>query len=405
MDVLFLSPAYPPEMQQFTRGLAQAGARVWGVGDSDPSSFSDALKANLAGYLRVPAILDEDDVIRRLEAWLGDKRPTKVEANWEVVTLLAARLRERWGLPGMSVDTVDGFRDKQLMKERVAAAGLPVPQSVRARTVAGVWAAAQTIGFPLVMKPIAGAGSADTFRCDSPRDLENALAITGHVAEVSLETFITGQEYTFETLSVAGKPVFRSVSMYVPNTLVARQNEWISPIILCLRDLADPEVAGGVSLGDRVLGALDMGTGFTHMEWYRRPNGSVVFGEVACRPPGANMVDLMNYANDIDLFAAWGEAVVHGRVSLPNDRPWNAAIVFKRARGDGRIQRVTGLERFVARHGRWIARLDLLPVGAHRRNWRQTFLSDGNIVVRHPDPQACLNMAREAAATIHLFAG
>jgi hypothetical protein len=47
-----------------------------------------------------------------------------VLANWEPLVILAARLRERWGVPGMSVDVVRGFRDKQLMKERVRAAGL-----------------------------------------------------------------------------------------------------------------------------------------------------------------------------------------------------------------------------------------------------------------------------------------
>ncbi|MEM6929758.1 MAG: hypothetical protein AAF602_22660, partial [Myxococcota bacterium] len=50
------------------------------------------------------------------------------------------------------------------------------------------------------------------------------------------------------------------------------------------------------------------------------------------------------------------------------------------------------------------ARIDLLPIGAPRRDWRQTFLSDGNLVVRHPDRDACQAMAEEAAAAIHLYA-
>jgi hypothetical protein len=33
MRVVFLSPNYPPEMQQYTRGLAEVGAKVYGVGD------------------------------------------------------------------------------------------------------------------------------------------------------------------------------------------------------------------------------------------------------------------------------------------------------------------------------------------------------------------------------------
>jgi biotin carboxylase len=251
---------------------------------------------------------------------------------------------------------------------------------------------------------VAGAGSADTFRIDDLEALRATLPRIAHLPAVDVEEFVTGQEYTFETVCIEGRPAFSSVSMYFPNTLVARQNEWISPIILCLRDLEDPELAPGIEMGHRALAALGMGTGFTHMEWFARPTGGAVFGEVACRAPGANMVDLMNYANDVDLFREWARAVVHGRFEAPFRRPYNAAIVFKRARGEGRIRAIHGLDRFVRRHRAHIARLDLLPIGAPRRNWKQTFLSDGNLVVRHPDAQACLDLAREAASTIHLEA-
>jgi hypothetical protein len=140
------------------------------------------------------------------------------------------------------------------------------------------------------------------------------------------------------------------------------------------------------------------------MEWFRRPDGAPVFGEVACRPPGANMVDLMNYANDVDLFRAWARAVVHGTFDAAPTRPWNAAIVFKRAVGHGRIRAIDGLDAFLARHPGCVARVDLLPVGAPRRDWRKTFLSDGNLVVRHPDLETCHAIARDAAASIRMFA-
>lgn len=405
VDVLFLSPAYPPEMQQFTRGLVEVGARVWGVGDQPVEHLPAALRDRLSGYLRVPAILDEDDVIRRVEAWLGDRRPDRVEGLWEVVTLLAARLRERLGLPGMTVDTVEGFRDKVLMKQRVAAAGVRVPRAARARSAEEIGAFAEASGFPIIVKPIAGAGSADTFRVDDEAGLRAALAAIRHVPECAVEEFVTGQEYTYETVCIDGRPAFHSVSVYAPNTLIARQNEWVSPIILALRHPFDPEVAGGPLMGADVLSALRMGTGFTHMEWFKNAAGEAVFGEIACRPPGANMVDLMNYANDIDLFREWARAVVHGAFEAELTRPWNAAIVFKRAQGRGRIRAIEGLDRFVARHRPWIARVELLPIGAPRRDWKQTFLSDGNLVVRHPDLATCRALAEEAAATIAMFAG
>jgi biotin carboxylase len=405
MNVLFLSPNYPPEMQQFTRGLAEVGARVFGVGDTPESALPVHVRRHLAGYLHVPAILDEEDVTRRVLAWLGGVKPDRIEGLWEVVALLAARLRERLGVAGMSVDTVLGFRDKVLMKERVAAAGLRVPHSARAHRDEEIRAFAQRHGFPLIVKPVDGAGSANTFRVGSPQELDHALSQIRSLPEASVEEFVTGQEFTYETVCVDGKPLFESVSAYYPNVLEARKQEWISPIIFTFRDPYRTDLATGVRMGRDVLRTLGMGTGFSHMEWFRDSAGQAIFGEVACRPPGANMVDLMNYANDLDLFREWARVAVDGRFGESLARPWNAAIVFKRARGEGHIRGVEGLEPFVARYRPWLARVDLLPVGAPRRNWKQTFLADGNLVIRHPDPDACLAMAQEAAASIQMYAG
>ena len=184
MRVVFLSPRYPQEMRQFTRGLAEVGAEVLGVGDGSPEP---ELRRYLSGYLEVPSIMDEDDVIARVQGWLRGRSIDRVLANWEPLVILAAKMRERWGIPGMSVDTVMGFRDKQLMKERVRAAGLRVPRSRRVKTEAEMRAAAEEIGYPLVVTPISGAGSADTYRCGSRAELDAALAKMGNVTEASCE--------------------------------------------------------------------------------------------------------------------------------------------------------------------------------------------------------------------------
>src|SRR5687768_13716238 len=190
MKVVFLAPSYPPEMQQYTRGLAEVGATVYGVGDQPVASLPHSLKQHLADYLQVPRLLDEDDVVERVHAWMRGREVDRVLANWEVMVLTAARLRERFGVPGMTVDQVRGFRDKQLMKERVAAAGLRVPRSARVTTATEAREGAAQLGYPVVVKPISGAGSADTYAVRSAAELEAALAKMHHVGEASLEEFI-----------------------------------------------------------------------------------------------------------------------------------------------------------------------------------------------------------------------
>ncbi len=401
MNVVFLAPTYPPEMQHYTRGLAEVGARVLGVGDGP---LPPHMRAHVADYLQVPRIMDEEDVMRRVHDWVRGRSIDRVLANWEPLVILAARLRERFGLPGMSVDTVLGFRDKQIMKERVAAAGLRVPKALRVRTVKEAWAAAEQIGYPLVLKPIAGAGSADTHRVDDARQLEAVLGKMLHVGEASCEEFIDGEEFTFDTVCIDGRPAYMNVAQYLPRPLVARTNEWISPVIITVRDLEQPAVRAGLELGRNVLSALRMGDGFTHMEWFRKSDGEVVFGEIGCRPGGAHLVDQMNFTSDIDLFREWARVSVWGRFEADTTRKYNVAIVFKRALGQGRITRITGLDDYLRRFGPHVVSEQLLRPGTPRRNWKNTLVSDGFVIVRHPEWGEARRMAAAAATDITLFA-
>ncbi len=404
MRVVFFSPTYPPEMQQYTRGLAEVGAEVYGVGDTPRQMLPASVKPYLKDYLAVPRIMDEDDVMDRVSAWLRGRSVDRVLANWEPLVILAARLRERWGMPGMSVDTVRGFRDKQLMKERVAAAGLRVPRSARVTTAEEVWEAAERIGYPLVFKPIAGAGSADTYRADDAAGLKAVLTRTQRVTEASVEEYITGEELTYDTVSVDGKPRYENVAHYLPKPIEARSEEWISPVIITVRDLAQPKTQKGIALGREVLSALGMGDGFTHMEWFYTPKGEAVFGEIGCRPGGGRIVDQMNFTGDIDLFREWARVACWRSFEAPTERKYNCGIIFKRAIGQGRITRIQGLRSYMQRFGRWVVEEDLSRPGTPRRDWTQTLLSDGWITVRHPDWDEAKRMSFAAATDVTLYA-
>ena len=405
MNVLMISPGYPAEMAFFTRGLASAGVSVIGLGDQSASALPAMARDALAHYIGVGSLAAGEAVAATVRELARQVRIDQVECLWEPYMILAARLREELGLPGLTVAQTVPFRDKEQMKQLIDAAGLRTPRHHATETVAGVWAAAERLGFPLIVKPIAGAGSADTYRADSAAELDAILPMLVHVPQVSVEEFIDGTEFTYDTICADGRVLFENICWYHPRPLLTRMHEWISPVTMALRDLDAPDLQGGRELGRAVLKVLGFRDGFTHMEWYRKADGEVVFGEIGARPPGARTVDVMNYATDANLFTAWAEAVTQGGISQPIERRYNAASIFKRAKGDGRITHYEGLDALLGEYQEHVAAVELLPVGAPRRDWRATTISDGLVIIRHRELAAATEIAERFAADLHLYAG
>jgi len=404
VNIVFIAPGYPSEMPHFVRGLSEHGAHVIGVGDQPPSALPPLAHQHLSEYLQVASLRDEMGVVGALTKHLGGRTVDRVVALWEPAVVLAARIREALGIPGIDLEMAHRFRDKDLMKQVIGAAGLRTARHARAGTAAEVRAAVEMVGYPAIIKPIDGAGSMDTFRVDTPAELAQAIARLGHVAEVNVEEFITGEEYHFDTICADGKVLYENMGFYRPKPLISRSNEWISPQTLAVRDLDQPHLQPGIALGREVLRVMGFQTGFTHMEWFLTPAGEAVFSEIAARPPGANTVDLMNFTADIDVFRGYAEAEIKGTFSEDKPRAYNAINIFKRAHGQGRISRIEGLPSLLERHGAHVVLVDLLPIGAPRRDWVQTLLSDGYVVIRHPEWDTACAIADDFGTDLRLYA-
>lgn len=405
MNVLMISPGYPAEMQYFSRGLTEVGASVIGLGDQPKGALPRVAREAVGEHVQVRSLVDEAEVMRAATELSARMPIDRVECLWEPYMILAARLREALGLPGMTVDQTIPFRDKEVMKAVLDAAGIRTPRHGRATTVAECREAAERIGYPLIVKPVAGAGSADTYRVDSTEELERVFPSLRHVPQVSVEEFIEGEDMTFDTVCVGGEVAHFNICRYRPRALESKLHEWLSQKTFALRDVDDPALADGRAMGFAVLEALGFQDGYTHMEWYATPSGEAVFGEIAARPPGVRTVDLINFASDIDTYRGWAEAVVHSSWSQPIARTYNASWVIKRAQGTGRIQRVEGLAPLLQEYEQWVCEIDLLPIGAPRRDWRATLIADGMVFLRHPDLATLEEMTDAFDTRLQMFAG
>ena len=166
--VLMLTPGYPGEMPHFTRGLSEHGATVLGVANGPAHDLPEMARHHLSDYLQIADLFSHpQSAIAQIRKWLGNRTLDRVCCLWEPGVEVAAEIREALGVPGQSYEQALRFRNKDLMKQALAAGGVRVPHHAVATNAAEVWAAAEQVGYPLIIKPIAGAGSQDTFRCDT----------------------------------------------------------------------------------------------------------------------------------------------------------------------------------------------------------------------------------------------
>ena len=406
MQVVFVEPFFPSTQRNFVRALADVGATVIGIGEYPTDALDEQLKSWMTHYHHVPSVVDVG-VMTDAVRWIQDKLwVDRLEATIESHTLAAAQVRETCTIPGTSVRTAWLCRDKPSMKDALRAAGVPTAASRAAQTADEVHEFANTVGFPLILKPRTGAGALDTTRVDSKADLDAVLGRFGGqgVDSIAVEEFVEGHEGFYDTVCVNGNVALDFVSHYYPNVLDAMRARWISPQFIATNRVEVVEDYVQLrELGARVNEALGIGTSATHMEWFFGPKG-LRFSEIGCRPPGVGAWDLYSVGNDLDLYREWANAIVHDHIAARPSRRHAAGIVALRPDNDGQISGYSGVEDIQARSNEWVIDAHLPPPGTPTQPVEAGYMANAYVRMRHPDYDVLRGLLDDVGRTVHVYA-
>jgi len=220
----------------------------------------------------------------------------RVVAPSEFFIDMAAHLRSMHDLPGLNRVLSRGFRDKITMKRLVHEAGITVPRfyelSVDFDERCVNWSSLH------VLKPRAGSGGTDVHVVANSDELRQHMSnLTGNPDDYQLEEFVEGSMLHCDAVVNRGEIVFSSVCEYLAKPGDFGPGRWAGSALLPAGVLWDRVV----DLNERIIRALGLPEGVTHLELFNCPDGRLVFCEIAARPGGGGIDHINEVAFGMNL--------------------------------------------------------------------------------------------------------
>lgn len=408
---VFVAPYLLEATARFVRAAATLPDVRLAVVTHEPADrLPPDLRASLDAHWRVEDAFDPRQLATAVEGLGGQLGGVdRLLAALEQLQVPLAQVREVLGIPGMDAATAQRFRDKALMKDVLRGAGVPCARHRLARSPEEAHGFIDEVGLPVVVKPPAGAGAKGTFRLDEQAAVTAWLAVEPPTPErpALLEEFLIGAEHSYDSVTLDGQVRWRSISEYLPTPLEVLRNPWMQWVVLLPREIGGPPHAGIDEAAPAALRALGLQTGLTHMEWFRRPDGSVAVSEVAARPPGAQITTLLSYAHELDFYRAWARLMILEQFEPP-PRRWAVGAAYLRAQAgasaaaDQRVTAIHGLEALQRDLGEIVIEAQLPELGQPPSG---TYEGEGYVIVRHPDTEVVTDALQRIVSGLRVELG
>ncbi len=335
MNFIFISPTFPKNYYQFARAIKNLGQNSLGIAEDPYDYLSNELKESLTDYYQVSSLENYDEVYRAV-AYFAFKygRIDWLESNNEYWLQSDARLRQDFNITsGAFPDELEHYKYKSKMKEYYAKAGVKTARYHLVTNLEEGKAFIAKVGYPVVVKPDNGVGASATFKIKNDAELELFYRALPSVPYI-MEEFINGMIVSYDGICDENSKVIFETSHVFPTPIMDIVNNVDECYYYSLRKI--PEDLQ--KIGQAVIAAFKPRARFFHCEYFRlledkeglAKKGEILGLEVNMRPPGGYTPDMMNFANDIDVYSIYAQMVMGHVLPYNMSRPYFCAYVGRR---------------------------------------------------------------------------
>ncbi|AUG99985.1 carboxylate--amine ligase [Prodigiosinella confusarubida] len=248
---------------------------------------------------------------------------------------------ERLHIPCMSVETAMMARNKDLARVRYGEHHVPSAKFKIVSTFSEALDAAETIGYPVVLKPTNTASSQNVFFINGQEQLHDAFAVienftTSYMGfsvrkEYLIEEYLDGPEFSVEIFLVKGNVVFAEVTEKVTSPLPY----FVEMFHIFPTSVLEDKKSHMIGITRQALESIGFTSGPAHVEVKYTKTGPRIV-EVNGRPGGDNITsDLIPGAYQINIFRQAVRNALEQPVTFTVDNPASCAVGYICAPRDG----------------------------------------------------------------------
>ena len=305
--------------------LREAKRQGWRVFLLTSKSIENAANWPREAIDEIYYIPDEDRVWKRDDVLLGasflarQNRIDRIVALDDYDVETAAALREHLRVPGMGDTTARHFRDKLAMRVKARESGIPVPEFAPVINYDDLRAFMRSVPGPWLLKPRFEASALGIKKIEREEDLWPALDELGERQSFHLlERFVVGEVFHVDCVVSECEVVFAIASRYgAPPMQVAHGGGMFSSSTLEYGSADEQQL---LAANATVLKAMGYVRGVSHTEFIKASDGTFHFLETSARAGGANLMDMVEAATGLNLWAEWAKVELQEkeyRVSPP----------------------------------------------------------------------------------------
>ncbi|PMD99435.1 ATPase [Siphonobacter sp. BAB-5405] len=281
-------------------------------------------------------VLDLNETAKGLAYVLRSRKIDRIVALDDFDVEKGAFFRETFRLPGMGQTVARYFRDKLAMRMKAAEAGLRVPTFSALFNDAEVNAFADSVTFPVVVKPRGEASTAGIRKVWNKDELWQVIHSLGDRRhEFLVEQFKPGHVYHVDALTYQGKVLFNWVSQYLSTPMEVAHGGGVFRSVTTPFGSAEERALR--TFNEKLLTAFGLEYSASHSEFIQcHEDGEFYFLETASRVGGAHLAEMVEAASGINLWREWARietATVEGTpYELPELKPAYSGIIISLAR-------------------------------------------------------------------------